>query len=218
MGRIRALPEGFFSARVKANELEFRGPQDTLVNLHKSLKIMKIPTFSIFSILASALILPLASAGEMKSSRLIAPEELEQWVQSFSSKLAISDRDIDPFGQVQQPMAKRFRPAPAPHAGARVHAQPFAQLVERIPIAAVAPAQKRAMIAGKFFDAGEGFPVRIKGREVHVEIIEVAADAVSFRNTETGEVVKKALENRAPLLRKQHLRKDFEPQPGIDLN
>ena len=175
-----------------------------------------IPT----SLVMAALCLPLASAVEVKPSRLVGPDQLKEQVTELSSRFAIGERSLDPFGQFQNPEAKeaveqQIKKIQIDDGPRRF---PFDQVVDRIPIAAVMPGQGEVMINGRLFKLGQEFPVRFKGRNFDVEIIKVRPGQVDFRNAKNGDVAVRKFNERPDFLKKEELRNDFAPQPHLDLN
>ena len=101
-------------------------------------------------------IAPGLQATELKPSRLVASEQLNQHVTERHAALAIGERQFDPFGQSQDPTKRLPTPPPSGPGEGIGHGGrdqvPFNQVVDRIPVTIVMPKQERAMIGGKFFD------------------------------------------------------------------
>ncbi len=175
-----------------------------------------IPT----SLVIGVLLLPVVSATEMKPSRMIPTDQLSERVDELSSRLAMAERERDPFGLLQDP--RREHPAPEPPfgegRGGGVERLRFGQVVDRLPINAVMPKEGRAMIGERFFDVGQTFPVTFRGRNFDVELAKVAHDEVAFRNIKTDEVAKKLLKVPGGLMRGDLPLMNFAPEVRIDLD
>lgn len=172
-------------------------------------------------IVASALILPLVQAKEARDvipSRMVGPDQVEQQIHAFSSRLAIAQRHVDPFGQTQNTEnVKGGYTCELPPLPPQPQ-MPFAQVVDRIPVAALMPKEKRVMIAGKTYAVGQEFPVKFKGRDVKVEVLKVTGGAVDFRNADTGEVRTYQFNKGVEPMKKDELRADFARETIIELN
>ena len=167
-------------------------------------------------VIAAAMLLPLAHAGSVQPSRLVAPEHVERQVEELSARFSISDRATDPFGQAQDPkdghiirVTPPVPPVPQPI---------FANAVARIPVEALVPKQQRVMIAGTFVEVGHVFPARFKRWIFQVEVNQVRAGEVDFRNVKTDEIVTHHLKQAPEILQQEPVRPNFAPDPLIDLN
>jgi len=169
-------------------------------------------------LIAIALGSSFAHGGEVTPSRLIAEDQIGQYVDGLNSKLAIGVRQLDPFGQTQNTENVKggyiceLPPLPPQPQ------MPFAQVVDRIPVAALLPKEKRVMIAGKTYAVGQEFPVKFKGRDVKVEVLKVTGGAVDFRNADTGEVRTYQFNKGVEPMKKDELRADFARETIIELN
>lgn len=129
-------------------------------------------------------------------SRLIGPDEMESYVDSFSSAFLIRSRERDPFGQAQDLDAKPVVKASAV-ARATSHAPviiPFSEIVGRIVVNTIMPGEKRFLLNNRSFKEGDQIPFIFRNRTIRVQVTEVTSRQISFRNVETGEVASRRLD------------------------
>ena len=124
------------------------------------------------------------------SSRFVSPENLTDYVSSASSKFDILTRKTDPFGQVQDPNAE----APVVKAVTPTRRYPsmkptaFKDIVSRIRINTIMPAEGRFLSNNRSFKLGSKFPIEFRGRQTQVQIVAVTGSRVDFKNLDSGEV------------------------------
>jgi hypothetical protein len=120
-------------------------------------------------------------------------EAVDQFVQEAAATLAITTREFDPFGLPQDPDYRP--PAPPPSATAENVQQsvPFADIVRRIQITTVMTGDKKFLVGSRSFSAGDRFPVNFEGQSIWIEVVEVSARQVLFKNSQTGETAAQAL-------------------------
>lgn len=126
---------------------------------------------------------------ESNASRFVTTDELTDYITTASQKLSILDRESDPFGQVQDPAAKptvikpkvRNRPT-------TVRRTSFDDIIGRIKINAIMPAENRFLIGTRSFKLGDKFPINMGGRKTMVEVVAVKSNRIDFKNTTSGEV------------------------------
>lgn len=133
---------------------------------------------------------PQQALGAMRPSRQIGPEELDSYLQFVHSRLDITSRSVDPFGQVQDPNAKAEikKPTLTARRPTRMKATSFDEIIDRIEISAIMPAENRFLIGGRSFRLGDQFPIAFRGRNHEVKVIGVSASKIDFEKIETGEV------------------------------
>lgn len=133
---------------------------------------------------------PRQTLSAMRPSRQVGPEEIGTYLQYVQSRLDIASRSVDPFGQVQDPNAKAEikKPTLTTRRPTRMKATSFDEIIERIEISAIMPAENRFLIGGRSFRLGDQFPIAFRGRNHEVKVIGVSASKIDFEKIETGEV------------------------------
>lgn len=126
-----------------------------------------------------------------KSSRYISPEELPAYIQAVSLTFSMKSRATDPFGQQQNPDAKPVIKAtidkPTRVKTLPSQITPFAEIVRRIHVTTVMPAERRFLIDDRAFKQGDRFPMDFNNRRIKVEIVAVSSREITFRNLDNGE-------------------------------
>lgn len=127
-----------------------------------------------------------------RPSRYISPEDLQAYTQSVSLTFSIKNRVTDPFGQQQNPDAKPLiKPTlvnPTRKTTLPSQITPFAEIVRRIRVTTVMPADRQFLVDDRSFKQGDRFPMKFRsGRSINVEITAVSSREISFRNLESNE-------------------------------
>jgi len=120
-----------------------------------------------------------------------AGTETDVYILTLSSRLASSNRTMDPFGQIQDPGAKPAQPKVAkptlnkPATGPA--AKPFSEIVKQIRVTTVMPAENRFLVGTRSLSAGDSFPLVSQGRRYQVKVVEVSAERILFRDLGSSE-------------------------------
>ncbi len=127
-----------------------------------------------------------------RPSRYIKTEELPEYIKTVSLTFSMKKRSADPFGQQQNPDAKPVIKAtidkPTRVKTLPSAITPFAEIVRRIRVTTVMPAERRFLIGTRPFKQGDHFPMTFRGgRSIKVEITTVSSREITFRNLESGE-------------------------------
>lgn len=123
-------------------------------------------------------------------SRYVGEPDLAAYVQSLASMFSIKSRDTDPFGQLQDPDAKPIvKPTIAKRTRrvAPTQTTPFAEIIRRIHVSTIMPAERRFLIGTRSFKQHDRFPVNFRGRSLNVEIASVTSRQIDFLSLDTGE-------------------------------
>ena len=123
-------------------------------------------------------------------SRFIGENDLAAYVNSVAASLSIRSRATDPFGQYQDPDARPIIRTPVvkdnrPRPAAQVI--PFAEVIDRIKVNTVMPAEDKFLIGTRTFKKGERMNLTFRMKNIPVDIVSVTAGEIGFRNAETGE-------------------------------
>ena len=123
-------------------------------------------------------------------SRFTLPEDRPGFISKKLSVLSIASREIDPFGQVQDPNSKPaiIKPTITNRRPTTLKRTSFTDIVDRIKINTIMPSEKRFLIDTRSFKIGDQIPVMYRGRKTMVEVVGVTSSRVDFKNTESGEV------------------------------
>jgi len=123
-------------------------------------------------------------------SRYVDAEELPAYLNAMGAILSIRNRNTDPFGQYQDPSAKPVVKAPTTAKVKRVttvQATPFSDIVRRIKVNTVMPAEKSFLIGTRTVKQGDELPLSFRGRQIKAQVSAVSSSAIEFRNSESGE-------------------------------
>jgi hypothetical protein len=129
-----------------------------------------------------------AGGEEIQPSRYVG-QDPSAYIAKLSSRFSIRSRTTDPFGQQQDPAAKPVRPA-APKAitpQAAASSKPFADIVSRIRVTTVMPAERRFLIGTRSIAQGDSLPLVSNGTRYQIRVAEVSSRKIVFKNMETGE-------------------------------
>lgn len=117
--------------------------------------------------------------------------QLNEYVQARLAALAIRKRTLDPFGQFQDPDAKKpepriasAKPGAIPRAAPSV---PFSEIISNIPVSTVMGNQRRFLVGNREFREGQRFSLRNQGKDLMVEVVSVSSSVITFRNLATNE-------------------------------
>ncbi|WAC21567.1 hypothetical protein OVA24_09240 [Luteolibacter sp. SL250] len=127
-----------------------------------------------------------------KPLRLVGAS-VEEFVQNAVPNLAISTREFDPFGMPQDPDYRPPAPPPTAVADNTPQSAPFADIIRRIQITTVMTGDKKFLVGSRSFSAGDRFPVNFEGQSIWIEVVEVSAHLVQFKNVQTGETAAQSL-------------------------
>jgi hypothetical protein len=130
-----------------------------------------------------------ATETETKPSRYIGGDT-DAYLASIASRLAITKRATDPFGQIQDPAAKPAQTAVAKTPANRtpaVTAKPLNEVVKQIKVTAVMPAEGKFLVGTRSISRGDSFPLGFQGKHYRVEVVDVSAQRILFRDLETEE-------------------------------
>jgi hypothetical protein len=123
-------------------------------------------------------------------SRYIGENDLAAYVNSVAAVLSIRSRATDPFGQYQDPDARPVIRTPIAKTTRRVapaQTFPFSDIINRIKVNTVMPAEKKFLIGTRTFNQGERMNLTFRMKNIPVDIVSVSAGEIGFRNAETGE-------------------------------
>jgi hypothetical protein len=126
-------------------------------------------------------------AEEIQPSRYVG-QDPSSYIAKLASRFSIRSRTTDPFGQVQDPAAKPVRPLAtkaAPQQAAS--AKPFSDIVSRIRVTTVMPAERRFLIGTRSIAQGDSLPLVSNGTRYQIRVAEVSSRKIVFKNMETGE-------------------------------
>jgi hypothetical protein len=99
-------------------------------------------------------------------------------------------RATDPFGQLQDPNAKRIiktSSTKTPHRVTQVQATPFADIVRLIKVTTIMPKDKSFLIGTRSIKQGDAIPLNYRGKTFRVEVSSVNSHQIDFRNLDNNE-------------------------------
>jgi hypothetical protein len=119
-------------------------------------------------------------------------------IRAIASSFSMRTRDTDPFARHQDPNFKPIQPVIAKSRVPQYKKEPitpFSDIVERINITAVLPAQQIFLVDERSFTVGDRIKLDIgKDQPIAIHVIEIRADGVTFRHGTTGETADRSLQ------------------------
>ncbi|MDX1679221.1 MAG: hypothetical protein R3242_00700 [Akkermansiaceae bacterium] len=124
-------------------------------------------------------------------SRYVSGEELDAYLEQVKDMLNMKGRATDPFGQVQNPEAKPRKvrtPTLTKRTPSNYRPTAFSDIIDRIEVNTIMPAENRFLIGTRSFELGDRFPIGYRGRKIEVEVIGISSNKIDFKKVEDGEV------------------------------
>ena len=122
-----------------------------------------------------------------------AGDNPDAYLATIEAVFTAKNRPTDPFGQLQDPDARPAPPKPTAAARPAAPSIPLAEIVGHIQINTIMPREKRFLIGARAISEGEILPVTYRGEVHQIEITEVSAARILFRNIGTGETFAREL-------------------------
>jgi hypothetical protein len=122
------------------------------------------------------------------SSRLLMGEQKTEWIESMREKIVIATRATGPFGLTQDPNAKAVKPREQ-----KAKKGAFLEAIGAIKINTVMPSDNKFTSRSREFSVGDQFPIIKNQRQFNIEVIEINTKGIVFKNVDTGEQVRKNL-------------------------
>ena len=141
------------------------------------------------------------------SSRLLMGEQKTEWIESMREKLAMVNRATGPFGLTQDPNAKALKPREQ-----KVKKGAFLEAIGAIKINTVMPADNKFTSRSREFSAGDQFPIIKNQRQFNIEVMEINTKGIVFKNVDTGEQVRKNLNDLPTGMKKS---RHLDAIPGV---
>lgn len=135
-----------------------------------------------------------------------AISDLENYIATIHSSLAMNDRQRDPFGLVQDPekvnteedlLAKLAAKHTAPK-----KATPFKDIVAAIPITTIISKKQQFLIGGHSYRVGDTLTLRAKGNVIKVTVTKILPSKITFKNTENNQTATKNIAALPPGMEK----------------
>lgn len=126
----------------------------------------------------------------LRPLRMVSSADIEPYVEFVKSRTSIASRKADPFGQIQDTTQKVEvkKPTMTNRRPTRMKATTFDEIVGRIQVTTVMPAEQRFLIGGRSFRLGDEFPMTFRGRNHRVKVVGVSAREIEFKKLESGEI------------------------------
>ena len=141
---------------------------------------------------------PPGGAEDIQPSRYVS-QDPSSYIAKLASRFAIRTRATDPFGQLQDPAAKPVRPLATKTATQQpASAKPFSDIVSRIRVTTVMPAERRFLIGTRSIRQGDSLPLQTNGMRYQIQVMEVSSRKIVFKNVENGETGELALDVLPP--------------------
>lgn len=134
--------------------------------------------------------LPEAAPVDSQPSRF-AGEDAEPYIRARAAIFSMRNRMTDPFGLNQDPNVKpivRNIVSNKPRRQAALPPTPLSEIVNQIPVTTIMPGEKKFLVGVRTFSEGDEFPLVFRGKTLQVQIMEVSAKQITFKNLESGEL------------------------------
>jgi hypothetical protein len=141
------------------------------------------------------------------SSRLLMGEQKKEWIESMREKLAIANRATGPFGLTQDPNAKAVAPREK-----KAKKGAFLKAIGAIKINTVMPSDNKFTSRSREFSVGDQFPIIKNQRQFNIEVMEINTKGIVFKNVDTGEQVRKNLNDLPTGMKKS---RHLDAIPGV---
>lgn len=123
--------------------------------------------------------------------------DLENYTRAISASFSMRNRDIDPFARHQDPDFKPAQPVRTTRKIAKFTKEPvtpFSDIVARINITAVMPAQQTFLIGGRSFGVGDRLNLNIGKQDLlAIHVVGIGNNSVTFRHSVTSETAERVL-------------------------
>ncbi len=156
------------------------------------------------------------SAGTVLASRYVGESELEPYLSNLSAMFQAAGQERDPFGHYQDPDARPEPKKTIAKAGPRpqVKATPLSEIVQLLPITTIMPGEKSFLVGTRKVSVGQELPLIWRGKTINVQVTDVSAQLIAFRNMENGETGSRALQMLPPGMRAGNGNEDIRA-PGM---
>lgn len=140
-------------------------------------------------------------------SRFIGSKEREPYLESLSSMFLINSRELDAFGQPQDPDAKPMIRSSSPKTTKRavaIQATPFSDIVGMLVVTTIMPGERKFLLGTRSVKEGDQLALSLRGKQIQVLVTSVTSEEIGFRNLETGETAARKLDMIPPGMRRGH--------------
>jgi len=129
-------------------------------------------------------------------SRLISQSEVDEYIESLAARLLINSQDVDPFGSLQDLDAvPKIDPIAMPEMPEMpAMTTPFEEVIRRINISTVMPAERRFLIGTRSFGLNDVITLNFQGQPIRARVVEVSSRQIRFRNVETNDEASRSLD------------------------
>ena len=120
-----------------------------------------------------------------------AGEDPDAYAAELAKRLAIANRESDPFCQPQDPDAKpvtKIVSAKTPRRTTKEPQAPLSDIVSQIKVTTIMPKDKRFFVNDRSFGVGDKIPLKYNNKSIRTQITEVSSSPIVFRNIESGEI------------------------------
>lgn len=124
--------------------------------------------------------------------------DLPVYILKITGIMHAGSRTMDPFGLFQDPDTKPIIRRPLKGDGPVELPVPLADIISQIRITTIIANERKFLVGSRVFSEGEQFPVNFRGKNIPIQIIEVSAQQVRFKNISTGEIAARRLDLLPP--------------------
>ncbi len=122
------------------------------------------------------------------SSRMLIGQQKEDWLDAMSQKVVVAKRVTGPFGMTQDPNIKITKLREQ-----KVEKGAFLEAIAAIKINTVMPSNRLFISNAREFTVGDEFPIIKNQRQFDIEVVAISSKGIIFKNSATGEQVRKKL-------------------------
>ena len=115
------------------------------------------------------------------SSRFLLPEDRKEYIERMVSRMNMTGRKVDPFGRGDVEHRKPDIAHPVPPL------PPMQRALAFLKVTTILPREDRFIANGLSYRKGEFIRFRIRGNILKIQVMDVGASRIKFRNPETGE-------------------------------
>lgn len=124
--------------------------------------------------------------------------DLPNYILTITGIMHAGSRTMDPFGLYQDPDAKPVTRRPLKGDGPVELPVPLADIISQIRITTIIANERKFLVGSRVFSEGEQFPINFRGKTIPIQIVEVSAQQVQFKNISTGETASRRLDLLPP--------------------
>jgi hypothetical protein len=133
---------------------------------------------------------------DARPSRLVTPEDVNEYSARIASKFLIKSQGRDPFGNNQDLTVAPIAKTTTNEVVVQPNRITLAEIVKRLSITMIRHGEKQIIIGTRSFTLGDEIPVTISGKPLALKFTAITAQQLTFKNVATGETAIRELNPR----------------------